>query len=145
MKGKGFVAMTRPTARAAAVGDQTGSVEITIWPETYEQSGNIWKVGNIIIASVRVKARDERLQVSVQKAMVYGEEGFDPALLLISNEPPLRQPSFAISDQRFRRTITLLSLPGGTSSFISTGSYSMPRSASSRAFPLTSASKWPSA
>ena len=90
----GIITSARPlstkdgrTFMAAEIEDQTGSVEITIWPEAYEESGDIWIAGNIIVASVRVKARDERLQISVQKAMVYGEEGFDPALLLISNEP----------------------------------------------------------
>ena len=81
--------MTRDgrTFMAIEIEDQTGGVEVTVWPETLEQSGDIWRAGNIIVASVRVKARDERLQISVQKAMVHGEEGFDPAQLVGYEEP----------------------------------------------------------
>ncbi len=66
---------------AAELEDMTGSIEITVWPETYEETRHVWQTGNLIVANVRVRARDERLQVSVQKAVVYGEEPFDPAAL----------------------------------------------------------------
>ena len=68
---------------AAEIEDMTGSVEITVWPETYEQTREMWQTGNIIIANVRVKARDDRLQIAVNKALLYGAEGFDPTTLLV--------------------------------------------------------------
>ncbi len=71
---------------AAELEDMTGSLEVTVWPEVYEQTKDIWQVGNIVIAGVRVKTRDERLQVSVNKAVLYGEGAFDPAAL--AAEPP---------------------------------------------------------
>lgn len=74
------------TFMAAEIEDQTGSVEITAWPDTYEMSPDIWLTGHIIIAAVRVRTRDDRLNVSVNKALLYGEEGFDPALLMINSQ-----------------------------------------------------------
>ncbi len=70
---------------AAEIEDLTGSLEVTVWPETYEQTRDVWRTGNVIVASVKVKARDERLQVSVQKVVVYGEEPFDPAMLAVDS------------------------------------------------------------
>ncbi len=70
---------------AAEIEDLTGSLEVTVWPETYEQTRELWRTGTIVVANVKVKARDERVQASVQKAAVYGEEAFDPAALTVSN------------------------------------------------------------
>jgi DNA polymerase-3 subunit alpha len=70
---------------AAELEDMTGSLEITVWPETWEQTREIWQPGNIVIANVRVKARDDRLQLSVQKAALYGAPSFDLNELLAGN------------------------------------------------------------
>jgi DNA polymerase III subunit alpha len=70
---------------AAEIEDITGSVEATVWPETWEQTRTIWHPGNILIVNVRVKARDDRLQLSVQKAAMYGDASFDINTLLATN------------------------------------------------------------
>jgi DNA polymerase-3 subunit alpha len=70
---------------AAEIEDMTGSLEVTVWPETWEQTRDIWQHGNIVIANVRVKARDDRLQLSVQKAAMYGDPAFDLNALLATN------------------------------------------------------------
>ena len=70
---------------AAEVEDMTGSLEVTVWPETWEQTRDVWQAGNVVIMNVRVKARDERLQASVQKAALYGDEAFDISPLLVTN------------------------------------------------------------
>lgn len=67
---------------AAELEDATGSVEVTVWPETYEQTKEIWQAGNIVVASVFVKSRDDRLNISVQRGVLYGEGAFDPAALI---------------------------------------------------------------
>lgn len=67
---------------AAELEDQTGALEVTVWPETYEQTRDIWQRGNIVVAGIRVRAKDDRLQVSVQKAALYGEGEFDPSALV---------------------------------------------------------------
>ena len=80
----GVVAGIRPLSTqdgrqflAAEIEDMTGSIEVTVWPETYEQTRDLWQHGNIVIVNVRVKARDDRLQLSVQKAALYGDPAFD--------------------------------------------------------------------
>ncbi|MEE8369213.1 MAG: DNA polymerase III subunit alpha, partial [Dehalococcoidia bacterium] len=70
---------------AAEIEDLTGSLEVTVWPETYEQTRELWQTGNLVVISVRVRSRDDRLQISVQKAVLYGEGQFDPAALVGSN------------------------------------------------------------
>jgi DNA polymerase-3 subunit alpha len=70
---------------AAELEDMTGSLEVTVWPESWEQTRDIWQPGNIVIANVRVKARDDRLQLSVQKAALYGDPAFDLNELLTSS------------------------------------------------------------
>ena len=63
----------------------TGSLEVTVWPETLEQTRDLWQPGNIVVVNVRVKARDDRLQLSVQKASLYGDPSFDLNDLLAGN------------------------------------------------------------
>jgi len=77
---------------AAEIEDITGSVEVTVWPETWEQTRDIWRAGNIVVVNVRVKARDDRLQLSVQKASPYGDPSFDPNDLLTTNGPSNAAP-----------------------------------------------------
>ncbi|TMF08258.1 MAG: DNA polymerase III subunit alpha, partial [Chloroflexi bacterium] len=58
---------------AAELEDITGSVEVTVWPEIWEQTREMWQPGHIVVVNARVKARDDRLQLSVQKASLYGD------------------------------------------------------------------------
>jgi DNA polymerase-3 subunit alpha len=71
---------------AAEIEDLTGSIEVTVWPETYEQTRDIWTEGNIIVASVRIRENNDRLQVAVQRAHVFSDS-FDPAGLLAEPAP----------------------------------------------------------
>ena len=79
---------------AATIEDETGgSLEVTVWPETYEQTRQMWELGTAIVATVRVRSRDadgdprsarsDRLQVGVQKAVTYVEGQFDPASIAV--------------------------------------------------------------
>jgi len=70
---------------AAEIEDITGSVEVTVWPETWEQTREMWQPGHIVVVNARVKARDDRLQLSVQKASLYGDPSFDLNELLTNN------------------------------------------------------------
>jgi len=63
---------------AVEVEDLTGSVEVTVWPDVYDQTRDLWAEGSILLLTVRVRSRNDRLQVSVQKVDAY-EEGSDPA------------------------------------------------------------------
>jgi DNA polymerase-3 subunit alpha len=62
---------------AAEIEDLSASVEVTVWPDVYDQTRDLWAEGNIVILSVRVRMRNDRLQVSVQKATAY-QEGSNP-------------------------------------------------------------------
>ena len=62
---------------AVEMEDLTGAVEVTVWPDVYDQTRDLWTEGSILLLTVRVRSRNDRLQVSVQKADAY-EEGSDP-------------------------------------------------------------------
>jgi DNA polymerase-3 subunit alpha len=62
---------------AVELEDLTGSVEVTVWPDVYDQTRDLWTEGSILLLTVRVRSRNDRLQVSVQKADAY-EEGSEP-------------------------------------------------------------------
>jgi DNA polymerase III subunit alpha len=74
---------------AAEIEDLTGSIEVTVWPETYESSRDFWRPGEIIVASVRIRENNDRLQVAVQRVQQWGGASFDPQALFpeSSSEP----------------------------------------------------------
>jgi DNA polymerase-3 subunit alpha len=60
---------------AAEIEDLSGSVEVTVWPDVYDRTRDLWAEGNIVLLNVRVRTRNDRLQLSVQKATAYKEGG----------------------------------------------------------------------
>jgi DNA polymerase III alpha subunit len=62
---------------AVEMEDLTGAVEVTVWPDVYDQTRDLWAEGSILLLTVRVRTRNDRLQVSVEKAVAY-EEGSEP-------------------------------------------------------------------
>ena len=58
---------------AVELEDLTGSVEVTVWPDVYDHTRDLWAEGSILLLTVRVRSRNDRLQVSVQKAVRYDE------------------------------------------------------------------------
>jgi len=66
---------------AAEIEDLTGSIEITVWPETYEATRDLWTDGNIIVASVRIRENNDRLQVAVNRATLF-TDSFEPSSVL---------------------------------------------------------------
>lgn len=64
---------------AAEIEDLSGSAEVTVWPDVYDQTRDLWSEGQVVVMTVRVRTRNDRLQVSVQKAVAW-EEGKDPDL-----------------------------------------------------------------
>jgi len=89
---------------AATIEDETGgSLELTVWPDTYEQTRDIWQTGTPVLATVRVRAKDERLQLGVQKAVAYVEGEFDPSTLLRTGPSSLlRAGKLRMADGRSR-------------------------------------------
>jgi DNA polymerase-3 subunit alpha len=62
---------------AVEMEDLTGAVEVTVWPDVFDQTRDLWAEGSILLLTVRVRTRNDRLQVSVEKADAY-EEGSEP-------------------------------------------------------------------
>jgi hypothetical protein len=58
--------------------DLSGSLEVTVWPDLYEQTRELWVEGNILLVLVRVRERGERLQVGVQRVALYQAGGGAP-------------------------------------------------------------------
>jgi DNA polymerase-3 subunit alpha len=78
----GMVASTRhlltregKTFCAATIEDLSGSVEVTVWPDLFEQTRDLWDEGNILILLARVRERGDRLQVSAQQVAIYQAGG----------------------------------------------------------------------
>ena len=68
---------------AATLEDQTGGIEVTVWPETLEATRDLWVDGNVLVISARVKLRDDRLSVAVNRAAPFTEGSpFDPSSVL---------------------------------------------------------------
>jgi DNA polymerase-3 subunit alpha len=63
---------------AAEIEDLTGSVEVTVWPETYESTREIWTAGNIVVVAVRIRENNDRLQMATAGAAV-GHRDLQPA------------------------------------------------------------------
>ena len=76
-QGKPFAAVT--------LEDLSGPVEVTIWPDSYEQQRALLIQGNVLLALVDIRERGERLTVAVQNLAAYDMEAqapidFNPAL-----------------------------------------------------------------
>jgi len=55
----------------ATLEDLHGSIEVTVWPETYEQTKQVWQEGAIVIVEGMVKIRDERISINCYRAREY--------------------------------------------------------------------------
>lgn len=55
----------------ATLEDLHGSIEVTAWPETYNQTKQVWQEGEIVVVEGVVKARDDRVTVNCFRARQY--------------------------------------------------------------------------
>src|SRR3989337_2260540 len=56
---------------AAEIEDLSGPVEVTVWPELFERTQDMWIEGNILVLQVRAPERGGRLQIAVQLVEMY--------------------------------------------------------------------------
>ncbi len=56
---------------AAEIEDMSGTVEVTVWPEIFERTQELWMEGNILLLQVRQRERNGRVQISVQQVEPY--------------------------------------------------------------------------
>ncbi|MGI8553170.1 MAG: DNA polymerase III subunit alpha [Dehalococcoidia bacterium] len=59
---------------AAEIEDLSGSIEVTIWSDVYEATKDLWEPGAILLLVVKLRPRDDRLNVAVQRATRYTQE-----------------------------------------------------------------------
>ena len=78
----GMVTTTRPLLTrdgrafcAVEIEDLSGTLEVTVWPDVYESTKDLWQQGTIVLMTVKVRARDERLNAAVQRATRYSADG----------------------------------------------------------------------
>ena len=61
---------------SVVVEDLSGNQEITVWPDVYETTRDMWIPGNILLMLIRVRFRADRLQLGVQQvALVQAADG----------------------------------------------------------------------
>jgi DNA polymerase-3 subunit alpha len=61
---------------AVTVEDLSGSQEVTVWPDVYETTRDMWTPGNILLMLLRVRERGDRLQIAVQQvSLVQAADG----------------------------------------------------------------------
>ncbi|HEY8172882.1 MAG TPA: DNA polymerase III subunit alpha [Dehalococcoidia bacterium] len=64
------------TFLAVNVEDLSGSQEVTVWPDVYETTRELWSPGNILLMLLRVRERSDRLQIAVQQvSLVQAADG----------------------------------------------------------------------
>lgn len=59
---------------AAEVEDLSGSIEVTVWSDVYEATKELWEAGTILLLHVKLRPRDDRLNVAVQRATRYTQD-----------------------------------------------------------------------
>ncbi|MDP3768506.1 MAG: OB-fold nucleic acid binding domain-containing protein, partial [Dehalococcoidia bacterium] len=56
---------------AAEIEDLSGTVEVTVWPELFEKTQELWMEGNIVLLEVKARERNGRHQIAVQQVELY--------------------------------------------------------------------------
>jgi DNA polymerase-3 subunit alpha len=69
--GRGFI--------AAEVQDLSGTLEVTVWPDVYEMTTDLWLAGSIVMLKVRLRERGDRLTAGVQEVVGFTEDFEPPA------------------------------------------------------------------
>ena len=112
----GTVTLVRPLTTkkgdsfaAVEIEDLSGSVELTVWPDMYVTTREIWQDGKIVVVHARVRTRGERLTVAVENATVWeqtaqgGSLREDPAEWQMGARKPRPRPSNADASSSARR------------------------------------------
>jgi DNA polymerase III alpha subunit len=55
----------------AILEDLVGAIEVTCWPELYQQTEGLWVEGNVLLVQGKVKAREEKVQLECSQVQKY--------------------------------------------------------------------------
>jgi DNA polymerase-3 subunit alpha len=83
--GRGFI--------AAELEDLSGNVEVTIWPDIYERTTDLWVHGRIVLAQVRVRERGDRVSAGVQEVVPFDDHFVAPPWLQVRSPTASRLDS----------------------------------------------------
>src|SRR5262249_5076850 len=64
---------------AVELTDLSGVLEVTVWPDVYERTTELWSAGSIVLAKVRVRERGDRLSAGIQEVVPFDEDFEPPA------------------------------------------------------------------
>jgi len=59
----------------ATLEDLTGSVEVTVWPDVYKATKELWQDGAVLFVEGKVKVREDTAGVTCERASSYTEQG----------------------------------------------------------------------
>ncbi len=83
---------------SATFEDMQGSVDVTVWPDVYERTIELWKEDNILVVWGKVRVRDDRVSVACDSVKPYEEavaeapETGDAAAAPVAARPVERKP-----------------------------------------------------
>jgi DNA polymerase III alpha subunit len=63
----------------ATLEDLVGSIEVTCWADTYQQTAGIWVEGNILLVQGKVRARQDGVQVVCDEVELYQPREMQPS------------------------------------------------------------------
>ncbi|MPZ47811.1 MAG: DNA polymerase III subunit alpha [Dehalococcoidia bacterium] len=76
---------------AAELEDLSGTLEVTVWPDIYERTTELWSPGHIVLVQVRVRERGDRLTAGVQEVVPFTEDFSPPPWLTDAPEAFVRR------------------------------------------------------
>ncbi|MBM2826708.1 MAG: dnaE [Dehalococcoidia bacterium] len=68
-----LVTKSQRSFMSAVLEDLVGSLEVTVWPEVYEKTREIWTAGQIVLVRGKVTVRDGNVQLVCDSAQAYQE------------------------------------------------------------------------
>jgi DNA polymerase III subunit alpha len=88
---------------SAMVEDLDSSIEVMVWPQTYEKTKELWKEGNVLRIEGKVKIKDERIQIPCDGVEIYNPDvEYKPVLSSPAYSKSVANPKFAVSDSKER-------------------------------------------
>jgi len=76
---------------SAVLEDLDGRVEVTVWPNVYENTKDLWQEGNALLVTGKVRVRDERVQLNCDSVSQYRPEAAEVEKATPPPAPPVEE------------------------------------------------------